>query len=157
MDTYRVTAVRHGSWWSLVAHDVGGREVASQSRRLDQTDGAIREAIALVLDPASFSVEVAPDLASVPMSNETREALKLRRALSELSERVHLRTPAAVAELRGAGLSVRDVAPPRGHRLARVVTASRVSQIEQREATEGTVAPPAGESLDARRGAVSAA
>lgn len=127
MHTYRVTATREGGWWSLVAHDVGGREVASQSRRLDRADVAIRAAIALVLDveAASFEVRVEPDLDSVVLTDEAREAVELRRALSELSERVHRRTPAAVAELRGAGLTVRDVA----HLLG--VTASRVSQIEQ--------------------------
>jgi DNA-directed RNA polymerase specialized sigma24 family protein len=127
MHTYRVTATREGGWWSLVAHDVGGREVASQSRRLDRADAAIRAAIALVLDveAGSFEVTVEPDLDSIGMTDEAREAVELRRALSELSERVHRRTPAAVAELRGAGLTVRDVA----HLLG--VTASRVSQIEQ--------------------------
>ena len=47
MITYRVTATRESDWWSLVAEDVQGREVASQARRLDQAEGAIREAIAL--------------------------------------------------------------------------------------------------------------
>ena len=128
MRTYQVTATRDRDWWALVARDVGGREVASQSRRLDQAEASIREAIALVLDvePASFSVDVTADLGSVPMSDEAREALELRRALSELSERVHRRTPGAVAELRSVGLTVRDVARLLG------VTASRVSQIEQR-------------------------
>jgi DNA-directed RNA polymerase specialized sigma24 family protein len=127
MHTYRVTATREGGWWSLVAHDVGGREVASQSRRLDRADVAIRAALALVLDveAGSFEVSVEPDLDSIVLTDEAREAVELRRALSELSERVHRRTPAAVAELRGAGLTVRDVA----HLLG--VTASRVSQIEQ--------------------------
>jgi DNA-directed RNA polymerase specialized sigma24 family protein len=127
MHTYRVTATREGGWWSLVAHDVGGREVASQSRRLDRADVAIRAAIALVLDveAGSFEVRIEPDLHSIVLTDEAREAVELRRALSELSERVHRRTPAAVAELRGAGLTVRDVA----HLLG--VTASRVSQIEQ--------------------------
>jgi acetoin utilization deacetylase AcuC-like enzyme len=50
MERYRVTARREGAWWSLVAHDVAGREVASQSRRLDHAEEAIGEAIALVLD-----------------------------------------------------------------------------------------------------------
>jgi predicted RNase H-like HicB family nuclease len=50
MTTYRVIATRDGDWWSLVAEDVEGREVASQSRRLDQAEAAISEAIALVLD-----------------------------------------------------------------------------------------------------------
>jgi DNA-directed RNA polymerase specialized sigma24 family protein len=128
MDTYRVTAVREDAWWSLVAHDVGGREVASQARRLDQADAVIREAIALVLDidAGSFEVDVTPDVASVPMSDGAREAIELRAALAALSERVHRATPVAVAELRAAGLTVRDVARLLG------VTASRVSQIEQR-------------------------
>jgi DNA-directed RNA polymerase specialized sigma subunit len=128
MNTYRVTATREGDWWSLVAHDVGAREVASQSRRLDQADAAIRAAIALVLDvdPATFEVSVIPDLDGIALSEDAREVLELRRALSELSERTHRRTPVAVAELRDAGLTVRDVA----HLLG--VTPSRISQIEQR-------------------------
>jgi DNA-directed RNA polymerase specialized sigma subunit len=128
METYRVTATREGTWWSLVAHDVGGREVASQARRLDHAEDAIGEAIALVLDVdrSAFAVDVVQDLASVPVSDEAREAIEMRRALDDLAERARLRTPPAVAELRRAGLTVRDVARLMG------VTPSRVSQIEQR-------------------------
>ena len=127
MTTYQVTATRDGDWWSLVADDVEGREVASQSRRLDQADGAIREAIALVLDVDgdAFDVDISPDLRHVEVSDETLEALQLRQALAELSDQAHRRTPAAVAELRSAGLTVRDVAQLLG------VTPSRVSQIEK--------------------------
>jgi DNA-directed RNA polymerase specialized sigma subunit len=127
VNTYRVTATRDGDWWSLMAHDVQGREVASQSRRLDQAETAIREAIALVLDVDgdAFEVDISPDLRHVEVSDETLEALELRRALAELSDRARRRTPAAVAELRAAGLTVRDVAQLLG------VTASRVSQIEK--------------------------
>jgi hypothetical protein len=129
VNTYRVTATRDGAWWSLVASDVQGREVASQSRRLDQADAAIREAIALVLDvdADAFEVDISPDLHQVEVSNDTLEALELRRALAELSDRARRRTPAAVAELRAAGLTVRDVAQLLG------VTPSRVSQIEKQE------------------------
>jgi len=125
--TYRVTATREGDWWSLVAEDVQGREVASQARRLDQADAVIREAIALVLDVDvdGFEVDISPDLTQVEVSDETLEALDLRRALAELSDQAHRRTPAAVTELRGAGLTVRDVAQLLG------VTPSRVSQIEK--------------------------
>jgi DNA-directed RNA polymerase specialized sigma subunit len=125
--TYRVTATRDGDWWSLVADDVQGREVASQSRRLDQADTAIREAIALVLDVDGdeFDVDISPDLRQVEVSDETLEALQLRKALAELSDQAHRRTPAAVTELRRAGLTVRDVAQLLG------VTPSRVSQIEK--------------------------
>ena len=126
--TYRVTATRDGDWWSLVADDVQGREVASQSRRLDQAEPAIREAIALVLDVdgEAFDVDISPDLRHVDVSEETLEALQLRQALAELSDQAHRRTPAAVADLRRAGLTVRDVAQLLG------LTPSRVSQIERR-------------------------
>jgi DNA-binding MarR family transcriptional regulator len=60
------------------------------------------------------------------MSDETLEALQLRQALAELHDQAHRRTPAAVAELRRAGLTVRDAAQLLG------VTPSRVSQIEKR-------------------------
>jgi DNA-directed RNA polymerase specialized sigma subunit len=129
MTTYQVTATRDGDWWSLVASDVGGREVASQSRRLDQADAAIREAIALVLDVDldAFDLDITPELERVAVSDETLEVLALRRELAELSDRAHRRTPAAVAELRAAGLTVRDVARLLG------VTPSRVSQIEKQD------------------------
>lgn len=130
MTTYQATATRDGDWWSLVAFDVEGREVASQSRRLDQADGAIREAIALVLDvdQDAFDVEVTTDMDNVEVSDGTLEVLELRRTLTELSNRARRQTPAAVAELRRAGLTVRDVAQLLG------VTPSRVSQIEKQDA-----------------------
>jgi hypothetical protein len=67
MTTYRVIARRDGDWWSLVADDVGGREVASQCRRLEQADSAIREAIALVLDveQGAFQVQIAPEVEGI--------------------------------------------------------------------------------------------
>jgi hypothetical protein len=135
METYRVTATREDAWWSLVAHDVAGREVASQSRRLDHAEDAIGEAIALVLDVdrSTFAVSVTPDLESVPVSDGAREAIALRRELDDLTERARLHTPPAVAELRRAGLTVRDVAHLMG------VTASRVSQIEQQGRAGGGV------------------
>ena len=129
MTSYTVTATRDGNWWSLIAADVNGREVASQSRRLDQADAAIREAIALVLDVDhdSFDVDVVPTLDQTTVSEDTLELLDLRRELARLGERSRRLTPQAVAELRAAGLTVRDVAELLG------VTPSRVSQIEHRD------------------------
>jgi DNA-directed RNA polymerase specialized sigma subunit len=128
--TYRVTATREADWWSLVALDVEGREVASQARRLDQADEAIREAVALVLDVEddAFDVDITPDLSRIEVSGGTLQALELRRELADLADRARRETPAAVAELRQAGLTVRDVAQLLG------VTPSRVSQIEKRAA-----------------------
>lgn len=127
MTTYTVRATRDGAWWSLVAPDVAGREVASQSRRLDQADAVIRDAIALVLDvdQDAFAVDVTPVLDRYEVSDETLEVLELRRALAELDDRARRQTPVAVAELRQAGLTVRDVAQLLG------VTPSRISQIEK--------------------------
>ena len=127
MTTYQVTATRDGDWWSLVAEDVDGREVASQSRRLDQAESAIREAIALVLDvdENTLDVEVVLVLDQPPVSDDTLELLELRRELPELSERSRRGTPKAIAELRAAGLTVRDVGQLLG------MTPSRVSQIEK--------------------------
>ena len=129
MTSYTVTATRDGNWWSLIAADVDGREVASQSRRLDQADAAIREAIALVLDvdQDSFDVDVVPTLDQIDVSDETIELLDLRRELARLGELSRRLTPQAVTELRAAGLTVRDVAELLG------VTPSRVSQIEHQD------------------------
>jgi len=63
----------------------------------------------------------------VEAPEEPLEALEVRRALAELSDRARRRTPAAIAELRSAGLTVRDVAQLLG------VTPSRVSQIEKQD------------------------
>jgi DNA-directed RNA polymerase specialized sigma subunit len=129
MTTYQVTATRDGDWWSLVAANVQDREVASQSRRLDQAEAAIREAIALVLDvdQCNFEVDITPELDRIEVSDKTLEILELRRELAELSDRARRQTPAAIAELRAAGLTVRDVAQLLG------VTPSRVSQIEKQD------------------------
>jgi DNA-directed RNA polymerase specialized sigma subunit len=101
-----------------------------KARRLDQADAAIREAIALVLDvdDGTFDLDITPDLRHIEVSGGTLEALELRRDLAELTDRARRQTPAAVAELRQAGLTVRDVAQLLG------VTPSRVSQIEKRAA-----------------------
>lgn len=127
MNTYTVTATRDGDWWALVAFDVQGREVASQARRLDQADAAIREAIALVLDvnPDTFDIQITPAFDDTSVSAETLELLELRRTLAELGERTRRETPGAITELRQSGLTVRDVA----HLLG--LTPSRVSQIEK--------------------------
>lgn len=139
MTTYRVVARRDGDWWSLVAADVGGREVASQSRRLEQAEPAIREAIALVLDVDSdaFEVDVIPEFDAEPVSRQTLELIELRRELAVLRQQAKLGTPQAVTELRSAGLTVRDVAQ------LLQITPSRVSQIEQQLKRQDDLTPSA--------------
>ncbi|MEY3073204.1 MAG: hypothetical protein RLZZ353_1400, partial [Actinomycetota bacterium] len=69
---------------------------------------------------------IVPDVELLPVSAAARETVTLRRDLRELEARTQRATPLAVAELRDAGLTVRDVA----HLLD--MTPSRVSQIQQR-------------------------
>lgn len=133
--TYRVTASREPSWWALVA-DVGDREVASQSRRLDQAEAMIREAIALVLDvdEHSFEVDIRP---TVPETDLIEVADELRRARESLEERVREVTDSTadiVSSLRAeTDLTVRDIAGLVG------VTPARVSQlVSQRASSHAT-------------------
>ncbi len=60
--TYEVRAIRSGRWWALEAADVP--RARSQTRRLDQAEPMIREALAMVLDvdPDSFDVAIHPVL-----------------------------------------------------------------------------------------------
>jgi hypothetical protein len=60
--TYEVRAIRSGRWWTLEAADVP--RARSQTRRLDQAEVMIREALAMVLDvePDSFDVAIHPVL-----------------------------------------------------------------------------------------------
>ena len=60
--TYEVRAIRSGRWWTLEADDVP--RARSQTRRLDQAELMIREALAMVLDvePDSFDVTIRPVL-----------------------------------------------------------------------------------------------
>jgi hypothetical protein len=81
--------------------------------------------LVLDVDQGAFDVDITPELDRAEVSNQTLEALELRRALAELSDRAHRQTPAAVAELRRTGLTVRDVARLLG------VTPLRASQIEK--------------------------
>ncbi|MFF6997936.1 type II toxin-antitoxin system HicB family antitoxin [Streptomyces sp. NPDC008313] len=62
MSAYRVVARRTGEWWALEVPDLPG--VFSQVKRLEQAEGAVREAIALMLDtePDGFVVEIEPVL-----------------------------------------------------------------------------------------------
>jgi hypothetical protein len=60
--TYEVRAIRSGRLWALEAADVP--RARSQTRRLDQAEPMIREALAMVLDvdPDSFDVAIHPVL-----------------------------------------------------------------------------------------------
>jgi DNA-directed RNA polymerase specialized sigma subunit len=128
--TYRATVQRQGAWWAIIAEQVDRHgPVASQSRRLDQAEPMIRDAIALTLDvdPDSFDVELDIELPD-ELSEQAREAIRLRQQIADAHTRLDEIELAAVEELRQR-LSVRDVAE-----LFRI-TPSRVSQIHKHHAT----------------------
>lgn len=106
--TYAVTATRSGDWWALEVPEVSG--ASSRARRLDQAEGAAREAIALLLDvPAdSFGVEVEPELEGP--SGELLHVARLARERAELAqEEARTKTIAAVRTFAGQGMTVRDI------------------------------------------------
>lgn len=124
MKTYDVDAIWDGKWWVLIAEGVDGRgAIASQARRLDLADAAIREAVSLTLeiDEDAFGIHLRP---SVPADPDTLTTIDLRRRLAELEREAQAATPAAVADLRSLGLTTRDVGTLLG------VSAPRISQIE---------------------------
>lgn len=84
---YKVRAIRDGQWWFLEAPDVRG--ALSQSRRLDQADGMIRDALSLLLDvePDSFDVGIEPELEG-PIAAVVGEVESLREQQHLVGERL---------------------------------------------------------------------
>lgn len=91
METYKATATRSDGWWSVHA-EVPGASVWTQARRLDQVEGAVREAIALALDVPedSFAVDLEPQLPIEVQRNvdAVREASQLAVAAQESAARL---------------------------------------------------------------------
>ena len=105
---YAVTATRAGDWWALEVPEVPG--AASRARRLDQAEGAAREAIAVLLDvPAdSVGVQIEPELAGP--SGELLHVARIARERAELAqEEARATTIAAVQTFARQGMTVRDI------------------------------------------------
>ncbi|MGH3326007.1 MAG: type II toxin-antitoxin system HicB family antitoxin, partial [Streptomyces sp.] len=121
MTTYTATARRSGDWWALSVPDLPG--VHSQTKRLDQAEAEVREAIALMLDiePEEFDVEVKPVLSEETkvLLGEVEEARRTRERAAE-AERQAMRQ--AAQALTGS-LSQRDAGQLLG------VSFQRVSQL----------------------------
>lgn len=105
--TYRVTARRSGNWWALDVPDLPG--VHSQTKRLDQAEAEVREAIAVMLDceEDSFDIEIEPDLGGdlkAAMAN-LAEAKLLADAAADVARQELRRTVVVLT----AALSQRDV------------------------------------------------
>jgi predicted RNase H-like HicB family nuclease len=105
---YTVIATRTGEWWALEVSEVPG--ATSRARRLDQAEGAAREAIAVLLDvPAdSFGVEIEPELEGP--SGELLHVARLARERAELAqEEARATTIAAAQTFARQGMTVRDI------------------------------------------------
>lgn len=120
--TYTAKATRTGTWWAIEVPEVEG--VFTQARRLEQVEDVTREAIALMLDVAEDSFDVALSV-DLPMSWAVW--LEELRAAQEVQALVEARTSALLrvvaAQLRDAGLPVRDVGTIMGR------SAQRISQL----------------------------
>ena len=102
-------ATRSGRWWSVEVPEIDG--LHTQVRRLDQVEEMVRDAAALLEDLAPDDVEVTvvpvvADLASVSLDELAAERADLQRLRA--AHTGHL--VAAVAELAGRGLTLRETA-----------------------------------------------
>ncbi len=113
------TARRSGDWWAIEVAEVPG--LFTQVRRLDQVEAMVKDAAELLGSPVT-EVDVVPDLPSVTREKVSRAKASLNEA-ANLQKEASIRSREAAADLRGKGLTVRDVATVLG------VSAQRVSQI----------------------------
>jgi predicted RNase H-like HicB family nuclease len=136
---YVVTATRTDDWWALEVPEVPG--ATSRARRLDQAEGAAREAIAVLLDvPADgFGVEVEPELEGP--SGELLHVARLARERAELAqEEARTKTIAAVRTFAGQGMTVRDIGRLIG------VSHQQAAKLLRREEHPGSLTPARSES-----------
>lgn len=123
MKVISATAERDGSWWALSAK-VGGREIWTQCRRLDQAERVLREAVEMSLGRSvpqgALSLDILLDERSHSIIEKTLRATAAaataQRVASEESRR-------AVRDLRAEGFTVRDCAELLG------VSPTRISQL----------------------------
>lgn len=127
-----VTAVceRSGDWWAVTVPEVDGG--FTQARRLDNVPGMVADLVSLAAgvdeDDVRVTVEISKDLTSLQRSiAEWRGAADDAARARELQGQASKRARRAVCELRGAGLSVRDVG------VLLDVSPQRVSQLLKRQ------------------------
>ena len=104
-----VTATRSGDWWALEAEHQG-QPVYTQAKRLDQAAEMVRDAFAtLDIDVSAERVFVIPRLAR-KTDSEVAATLKANESAAEAARLASEQMRRTVADLRGQGLTVRDVA-----------------------------------------------
>lgn len=104
MKAYEVQATRSGKWWALEVPEVKG--VYSQARSLSEARAMAREAIALMLEIADDSFEIA--LVLTPWADEIRSLNALRADHEDLIKRADAIRDELLASFKASGVSTRD-------------------------------------------------
>ncbi|HZP15171.1 MAG TPA: hypothetical protein VFA96_05070 [Nocardioides sp.] len=104
--TYVAHAHREGSWWVAAVAEQG---VATQARRLDLLEAAVRDLLAVWLDVPddSFDVEIDPEVPRAA-AGSLKRARKLRNDADRLQGEAAGATREAAQALLRAGLTLRD-------------------------------------------------
>jgi len=100
---------RYDGWWVVTVPGVRG--LHTQVRRLDQVEAMVKDAASLLLDrpESDFNVTVVPSLPD-PEQRKLDQAKAARARQAEAEKAASQASRGIVADLRAAGLTVRDVA-----------------------------------------------
>lgn len=104
--TYTATAHREGAWWVAEVTEQG---IATQAKRLDLVEAAVRDLLVawLQVRADSFDVVVEPEVPKVA-AGPVRRARKLRGEADRLQGEAAEATREAATALVRSGLTVRD-------------------------------------------------
>ncbi len=123
MKTYQVIAARSGQWWSIEAR-VPRASVWTQTRRIDQIDATVREAIALALDVSSDTFDVA---VQIEMPGDLTGDVNIANAVASIAdiaqESASVARRAVALKLQEQGFTVRDIGQVLG------LSSQRISQL----------------------------
>ncbi len=101
-------AVKDGQWW-VAEFSLDGRAYGTQARRIDQLQDMVADAAALMsgADKADFDVAISVDYG--PYTEAVQQYQEKARDLARAEEETSLASRRAVAALRQAGMSMRDI------------------------------------------------
>jgi hypothetical protein len=106
---YTVVCERTGDWWVVQAEPAPNRRVITQVRRLGKVEPMARDAIALLLEVAQDSFDLAIDLRlPVPIRQLLDRAAELRKEAMLASEAAGRAMADAAGALLGSGLTMRE-------------------------------------------------
>lgn len=101
-------AVKDGQWW-VAEFSLDGRAYGTQARRIDQLQDMVADAAALMsgADKDDFDVAILVDYG--PYTEAVQQYQEKARDLARAEEETSLASRRAVAALRQAGMSMRDI------------------------------------------------